>query len=372
MAIVNFGNSNKPENLVGNTTKENAQRFGDVPETNPDQLSLLKECTYNGLAFPILDSGYSCSNRLIEHRYPGKDGARIENTGRNPFEFSIQACFVNTILPGPSESWIQGTLHPTVHDMFLKELLKKEYGIINHPQFGELPVFPSRFSSTVVPDFRGGVIISVQFKETTLDDDNAFVFQSKSTAGTITDVNATGALLDGLFDELNPDPETLGIKRKKSLTQFVNDIRGTLGNIINFLPNALGQINSLIHEIDLLIIDVNTSKRNISEGNPFAGNINFNQFKKNASSVSTNTKNLVTLSEINKNLKVMKRQLFDMKTNINVEPQRTVASYITNNVTTLNQLALLLNNKLTDLISLNLNLLRLRNVPINTEIKYYG
>lgn len=85
---------------------------------------------------PVSSVRLSLAHDLVEHKYWGRDGARIEATGLAPIRISARIPLGNHIYPGKSESWKQGKLYPTVFRQLLIDFAKRTDGLLQHPEFG--------------------------------------------------------------------------------------------------------------------------------------------------------------------------------------------------------------------------------------------
>lgn len=368
MSIISFSPpDNKGNSLVGNSTLKNAQRFATVITQDPDQLSNLAECKYNDISFPTTNITFGFKHRLVLHKYPTLNAAKIENTGRDPIIINCTAVFLNSISPGPTETWKKGQLYPITHQELMSKLLSRNQGVFQHPYYGNIVCRVSSVKESLNSDVRGGVFTDIEFIET-IDQD--FKIISKNI-----DVNSTASLVDSQLDQLIPDPASLGVQKPAfSLTSLVFNIRSTVGAITNFIPNSLGQINSLINQTDLLVTQVSTAHENIVKGKPFDGNPSFNAFKSNLnkfSRIEDNSKNIVTLSLLLINLKLFKGKLIDLKKDINTE-DKDISVYVTRERMMMTDLVILLNSNIKDLILLNPILSRFPFIPVNKSVRYYG
>lgn len=167
-----------------------------------DQLSELQQFGWkvaNGgwLWFPVTNVQTDITQDLAIHKYPDLDGARVENTGRNPITVHATAIFVNTITPSAKESWIEGTLYPNVYQQVITSALQRQTGTLQHPFIGQFSAKLASAHSVIDAGFRGGEMLDLQFIET-INDDNILT-QIQSTAPQVT---STAATLDTQFSDL--------------------------------------------------------------------------------------------------------------------------------------------------------------------------
>lgn len=129
------------------------------------------------LPFKWRDDGYPCSrirlslaHDLVEHKYWGVDGARVEATGVAPVRISADIPFNNNVFPAKSETWRAGELYPTALRKFIVDFAKKTAGLLQHPEFGRIACKPERLEFEMTPDRRDGPMLQASWVET-LDDD---------------------------------------------------------------------------------------------------------------------------------------------------------------------------------------------------------
>src|SRR5947208_3808040 len=71
-----------------------------------------------------------------EHRWPDRDGAHVEATGRAPLVFSAKAIFRNGISTGRAENWESGKLYPDAYRAFIDAAADRTSGPLQHPEHG--------------------------------------------------------------------------------------------------------------------------------------------------------------------------------------------------------------------------------------------
>jgi hypothetical protein len=129
-----------------------------------DTNTLLEECSWNGLAFPIELVGGKGGKRNAVHHLMDVQGAQIEDTGRLPYEFTVRAYFLNGLTKGINETWPE-PLFPE-HWAFVKASLEgRGSGVFGHPLYGEIGCKPVVWSETFTADVRSGVIVEMSFIE---------------------------------------------------------------------------------------------------------------------------------------------------------------------------------------------------------------
>lgn len=346
---------------LGNSQSNLASQGGGsgsgTPPNGVDQLSELQQFawTINGeqtLYFPVVNIKTNISHDLAVHKYPDLDAARVENVGRNPIEVTAAAIFVNTITPGPKEQWIAGTLYPNVYQKVLQAALSRLTGNLQHPFIGTFTAKLVSADSIIDADFRGGEVLQLHFIETINQNNILTTIQS-----TTPQVTAAASTLDNQLQSLSPfqlaqlstygfDPtimaailQSIGIATTASLlfTNLATAIQ--TGNLP--IPTQLTMLALGIQQSNLLIQSLQSINDN-SYANIF-----------NASWV-----NLATLQYY--------QQL------LNTNNIKNVLIYNTIKPSSLSTIASILNSSLSDLITLNPNLLIYPTVPQGLSVKYYG
>lgn len=126
--------------------------------------------TWRGLHLPIFKIGISLAHDIVEHKYWGVDGGRIESTGIAPIRILATIPIANSIFPGKSEKWDAGTLYPNALRKFMLEFAKKETGYLQHPEFGEIACKPEKYEFELSGDKQDCTEIHASWVET-LDDE---------------------------------------------------------------------------------------------------------------------------------------------------------------------------------------------------------
>lgn len=124
---------------------------------------------WRDVEFPVTKMRMSLAHDLVEHKTWGKDGARVEATGRAPYRFSFSAPLTNGIVPGKGERW--SILYPNQFRSLFAAFQKKETGVLQHPEFGEIACKAERLEIDWEAGKRGGVDAELSFVETILAND---------------------------------------------------------------------------------------------------------------------------------------------------------------------------------------------------------
>lgn len=91
---------------------------------------------WRDVSFPVQQFSTSLAHDLAIHKWPDRDGAHVEATGRQPLTFRASIPFKNGVRPGPGESWGTSDLYPTTFRLFLTAFATRTSGFLQHPELG--------------------------------------------------------------------------------------------------------------------------------------------------------------------------------------------------------------------------------------------
>jgi hypothetical protein len=181
--------------------------------------------SWRGLHLPVLSISLSLAHDIVEHKYWGVDGGRIESTGVAPVRISAVIPVSNSIVPGKNEKWQAGVLYPEALRKFIIEFAKKQTGYVQHPELGEIACKPEQMSFDLAGDKQDSTEIKASWVETL---DEALI--SKIVNSPVTDIeiaasdlNASLTDLKSLLPEVTPeldDLESLGRKLVSVIDRF--------------------------------------------------------------------------------------------------------------------------------------------------------
>lgn len=156
----------------------------------------LLPCQWRGVEFPITRIRTSIAHDLVEHKYWGVDGARLEATGLEPMRIQASIPLLNTIVPGKAERW--SVLFPNAWRELAIAFAKKSTGIFQHPELGEIACKAEKLEMDISGDVRAGTMIEASWVETTIDgDQSALEFPSP-----VAEVELAALDLDASDDDL--------------------------------------------------------------------------------------------------------------------------------------------------------------------------
>ena len=215
------------------------------------EFSQLLPFTWRGLHLPISKIGLSLAHDLVEHKYWGVNGARVEATGVAPIRISATIPIANSIFPGKNEKWSAGALYPDALRRFIIEFAKKETGYVQHPEFGEIACKPERMDFELTGEKQDCTEIHASWVET-LDDQLVHKLRLSEPVLDLdqaaSDLKTSGANLKELVPELpefKEDIESLGRK----LTALVDTV-----SILQY--RSAGLVNRILYQAHRLEVSI--------------------------------------------------------------------------------------------------------------------
>lgn len=135
-----------------------------------DVFEELLEASWRGIPFPVTKMKASLAHDLVEHKYWGVDGARVESTGLAPWRFSFSVPFINGLSRARGETW--SNLYPAQMLRTANAMQNKAAAYLQHPEFGNVWCKAEKFDIDWEGGRRGGVEVEMSFVETQRDDQN--------------------------------------------------------------------------------------------------------------------------------------------------------------------------------------------------------
>jgi hypothetical protein len=193
----------------------------------------------------------SLAHDLVEHKYWGVNGARVEDTGIAAARITAVIPIANTIFPGKKEEWTAGALYPDGLRKFIIDFGKRETGFIQHPELGEIACKPEHMEFELAGERQDCTEIRASWVETL---DEEFVhrivansYQDMELAAS--DLTASGAALKALVPKLpkfDYDIESLG----RALTAAVDTVS-------TLQYRTAGIVNRIIYQAHRLEVAIN-------------------------------------------------------------------------------------------------------------------
>lgn len=217
-----------------------------------DILKDLQACAFRGVQFPILSIKEIGSQDLAIHKKADRDGAFVEGTGLNPFQFQIKAAFINGLSRGKNETW--NDLFPAAFLQVRDRFRDREGGILDHPFYGEITVKPVSFENTIEADTRNGVFVDLVVIEST----ELSALEATTSAVSLAKQNARD--LDSMLGQLNPAPESFFPDGEfDSLEDFVDSVTSVTDQASLLKDKTLGKIAQVSDKLNRLGKSLNST-----------------------------------------------------------------------------------------------------------------
>ena len=297
-----------------------------------DVLGQLLEFKWRDISFPTTGFSMSVAHDLKQHKWPDRDGAHVEATGRQPIVHHAQVPFRNGIKAAKSESW--GLLYPYTFRLFLVAFTTRTSGILQHPELGEIRCKPDKAEFKWSANTRDGVDVSASWIESL--DDTVTEFQDILARPS----PAQDVALD-LDDQLGQytNPGLPSHVRAFSFVDGITKITSAVSGVTLVAKQKGGYINHVLYRAQLLQDAVLRLRDN-------------------------------TAWPIVMSCERMKAALYTMAKTLLVVA-RTVAVYTTPKAQTLSSLMVPTRTSVVDLITLNPELAASPVVPKGTAVRYY-
>ncbi len=169
-----------------------------------DVLSQLLEFKWRDVSFPVTQFSTSLAHDQAVHKWPDRDGAHVEATGRQPLQFRASIPFKNGISPGNSETWGKLFLYPDTFRNFLVAFATRTSGNLQHPELGPIRCKPHTAEMQWGANSRDGVDVQATWIESL--DDTVTEFQDiLARKSPVAELTLQGDQLDGqVTDYKNP------------------------------------------------------------------------------------------------------------------------------------------------------------------------
>lgn len=301
-----------------------------------DALAQLLPVSFRDIHFPVTQMTMRIAHDLVKHAYWGVNGARVENTGIAPIEFSFEVPWVNTLFPGKSERWSQGNLYPAAMRNLVIAFARKDNGVLQHPEFGTVVVKAQTLDLRWTGERRGGCDGTLTFIETLTDSDALAVLNDKNP---VQDIAVAAQNLDASTADL------------RELAPDLPEFEETFEDFARSITAVSDQISLL--------------------NNRVAGRIDGILYRANAFQESINRARDSRTWPATQAIERIKASAFDLRKKL-LEIGRDVVIYRVPADTTLAGLTVALGDtNLSDVIKLNPGLMRSPVVPQGTAVRYY-
>ena len=319
-----------------------------------DILSTLQECSLGGVSFPIASIIEGFGHDTPQHKAVDRDGAFIENTGRNPLEFSIIApMYAKTLARGKNETW--DDLYPTRYNQLRDVCLKRSTQVLVHPLYGEIQTKVTSWKSSLNADERGGQIAEISVVETRDDGVTpAFSASTKSLA------YSTAVDLDSQLYALSPPPVIFTASdEEQSFLGVITSLNRIVDSGTLRAQRGLAKIDSTVAKLDKLARSIDRGAEVLVFDAPSGTSLPAGRLGPGAGRIWTNCQ-------------VLKSVMRDLRLSLNVNNNKKIGVFVVTRPMMLVSIASRLRCKVADIIALNPSISRARlTIAPDTVIRYY-
>ncbi len=296
----------------------------------------LLECKWKDMSFPITNLHTELKQDVVEHKYPDRDGAHVESTGRSPLKITCQALFYNNVSRGKGETWNFGTMFPTSYIQFIELCKDRSVGTLQHPFLGSFDAKLVSMVTELDAMRRDGVIVNLEWVETikieTFDE---------NTISIATTVISDAQEVEDAFADLPDVADVSALKKEKGISflDAIDSLKAFIDSTTLIGLKALAQIDKIMYHINNLMFSIERIDN-------------------------------VLFANLKSKLQALKAALNDTKAFLN-KKLGEIRFYIVPRDTTMGQLSAKLNNKIVDLIKLNPTICTKPTIKAFTPVKYY-
>lgn len=294
-----------------------------------DTLGKLLNFKFRDVQFPTANFKVSLKQDLAQHKYPYRDGAFVEATGREPLQISARIPFLNSLNQLGFEEW-SGDLYPNVYRAFLSACADRTNGVLKHPELGDMLVKVESVETVWDANTRDGVFVDVTWVEHNPDQEQKPSELPKGSPHTAR----------SSFSKLSGDLPRFGVPTPPDLIEFGNQ----LASIPNQLSISLGRVTGKFNRA------VNMA-RNLERA-----------MNRSPSALQWQTRQAIY--NLQSSVADIKKLAYTTK--------RTIGIYYPPKAATLASIAVRLGVNLGELMPLNASLLGKPTVPANAAVRYYA
>lgn len=342
--------------------------------------------TGNIYQFPIIRCDLNSTQDVVQHKYPQIGGASIESTGLNPTTFKVEAPFLVGMQRGNGESWNPDDLYPVTFTNIVKVFQDPVSPtlLFTHPTMGQYLVKVQSFNTSVVENIKNGQMLNFDLIEHTKDITNQVQNGATADWG---DAKSASSEWDFQITNFDPPIPTSSVLRKKSLTDYVNELQGLIDGTLLSVNQVFMKIQNTLFEFQQIRNSVLRFEDAVDQRT--------GQVKNAALYVALHAQqgNLLTkLERVEKGVWALasdqpvnapeaarlaaQQQRQQALNNSNGQSSfssfRQLRVYVLDGKMSLGQVALVLRNKIDDLIGLNPGISRFIVLPTGTQVVYFA
>ena len=215
----------------------------------PHPFDQLLACSWRGITFATTGFTHDIAQDQAQHKRPGRDGARIEGTGRNPQTFSAHCLFRYSVAPGQSEAGALGTPFPDELLKFLAAMADGTTGTLVHPLLGPIQCKPQTATMTFTATMRDGADVEARWIEDTDSEETSdAILASRSS---VTEASLAATMLDSQI-ALYPIIRDPGdhLEKGASFEDGMRSIKGVFDRGALITKKLGGKIDSVIYRVE--------------------------------------------------------------------------------------------------------------------------
>jgi DNA circularisation protein N-terminus len=217
-----------------------------VPKNQHDVLSRMLPTSFRDVAFEAERVELEFGHATVVHTYPGRDGGRVENLGRDPAVHTFRIHFLRSLDPD---------FYPNRFRKFLAAFSDGSAGPLVHPELGELTVKPNgKIKTAWEAGQRAGIVVEAVFIEA--DDDGEFGrailarapydFVEQRAADAKKAILALPSPPDGsIFDKLDS-----AVRLLRKVTGAIDQARLSVSNVLASVAAVITACNDLMLAIE--------------------------------------------------------------------------------------------------------------------------
>jgi prophage DNA circulation protein len=299
-----------------------------------DVLSQLFAFKWRDVEVPISKMRFSLAHDLVEHKYYGVNGARVEDTGLAPIRIHATITLTNGIVPGQNEHWSAGDVYGLLRP-FIIAFSKRETGILWHPEFGGIACKAEHLDIDWDALKRGGCEAEASWVEN-IDDDVAHQIAPSPVAA----MQGAAADLDGSVEDIRDLVPSMPVY-SESLESLMDKVTSSFDQISLATSRLTAPLNRVVYRVQQI------------------------------QDAADRAKNALTWP-ITMNAETVKASAGGLRKQL-AEANREIGLYRVPGDTTLAGVTMqIVDADLVDIIRLNPDLMRQPLIPTGTVVRYFG
>ena len=305
----------------------------------------LLEFSWRRISVPLTSISLHFEQDQVEHKWPDRDGAHVEATGRAPIMIEAKIPLRNFISNGVNESFVASRLYPQALRAFMAACADRTTGELQHPELGVIQAKCKHFEFTIDATRRDGVDLSVSWVESSEKPEDLTAVLASSSPAT----NMTTAATD--VDSYNAAPSASAIqaqlKRLGGLPTSYEPSLTDLARSIQAIPDQYALLNRQL-----------------------GGQIDHFAYRMQAIVNATNAAQDATFWPIKKAAEIGKAAANDIKKTLSIDA-RPIGFYTVPTPQSMASVATTLQATVSDLVKLNPILFSAPVISAGTKVRYY-